>query len=155
MQMHKFKAELKRITATNLTSESLPSRNQRPYTGFPNKTNTGACLGFVPLNLCWDTSTYIVCNLYLFLIVFIVTFNNASGSIKRNNYKEKNNGRRYRLSISKKAREGQKSKRLVLTEQQLCTTLRAPGEGSPNFKWQRWSKDFLGFKIFEFGILLG
>ena len=42
---------------------------------FPNKTNTGACLGFVTLDLFWDTNTYIVCNLYLFHIVFIVTLN--------------------------------------------------------------------------------
>ena len=46
------------ITSTNLTAGSLPSRNQRPYTGSPNKTDTGAWLGFFPLNLLWDTNTW-------------------------------------------------------------------------------------------------
>ena len=53
-----------------------------------------------------------MCNLYLFLIVFIVTFN-ASGSIKRNNSNNnKNNDRRCGLSISKKAKRGAKKQKV-------------------------------------------
>ena len=74
-----------------------------------------------------------MCNLYLFLIVFIVTFKTSERK-KRNNYNNnKNNGRRCqlrcRLSISKNAREGQKSKRLVLAEQLLCTCCNRGGGG--------------------------
>ena len=54
-----------------------------------------------------------MCNLYLFLIVFIVTFN-ASGSIKRNNYNNKNNGRRCRLLIRKKVTRGAKKKKVCI-----------------------------------------
>ena len=52
-----------------------------------------------------------MCNLYLYLIVFIVPFN-ASESIKRNNYNNKNNGRRCRLSISKNAKRGAKKQKV-------------------------------------------
>ena len=54
-----------------------------------------------------------MCKLYLFLIVFIVTFN-ASGSIKRNDYNNKNNGRRCRLLIRKKARRGAKKQKVCI-----------------------------------------
>ena len=54
-----------------------------------------------------------MCNLYLFLIVFIVTLN-ASGSIKRNDYNNKNNDRRCRLLIRKKARRGAKKQKVSI-----------------------------------------
>ena len=68
-----------------------------------------------------------MCNLYLFLIAFIVTLN-ASESIKRNNYNNNNNGRRYRLLISKKATSGAKKQKVVLTEKQLWTCCTPGGE---------------------------
>ena len=52
-----------------------------------------------------------MCNLYL--IVFIVTLN-ASGSIKRNNYNKKNNGRRCGLLISKKVTRGAKKEKVCI-----------------------------------------
>ena len=101
-------------------------------------------------------NTYIVCNLYLFLIAFIVTFN-ASGSIKRNNYNNKDNGRRCRLSISKKATEGQKSARLVLAEQQLCTcSLRGAGGGVLRISSDRDDRRIVwGLKFSNWGFYLG
>ena len=54
-----------------------------------------------------------MCNLYLYLIVFIVTLN-ASGSIKRNNYNKKNNGRRCGLLISKKVTRGAKKEKVCI-----------------------------------------
>ena len=54
------------------------------------------------------------------VIFFLIIPFNASGSIKRNNYNNKNNDRRFRLH-KKKQREGQRSKRFVLAGQQLCT----------------------------------
>ena len=51
-----------------------------------------------------------MCNLYLFLIVTL----NASGSIKRNNYNNKNNDRRCRLLITKKARRGTKKQKVCI-----------------------------------------
>ena len=36
-------------------------------------------------------------------------------------------------------------------------TLRGDGGrqgGTPDFKWQEWSKDFFGFEIFDFGIFM-
>ena len=54
-----------------------------------------------------------MCKLYLFLIVFIVTFN-ASGSIKRNNYNNKNNGRRCQLLIRKKVTRGTKKQKVCI-----------------------------------------
>ena len=54
-----------------------------------------------------------MCNLYLFLTVFIVTFN-ASGSIKRNNYNNQNNGRRCQLLIRKKVTRGAKKQKVCI-----------------------------------------
>ena len=54
-----------------------------------------------------------MCNLYLFLIVFTVTLN-ASGSIKRNNYNNKNNDRRCRLLIRKKVTRGAKKQKVCI-----------------------------------------
>ena len=54
-----------------------------------------------------------MCNLYLYPIVFIVTLN-ASGSIKRNNYNKKNNGRRCGLLISKKVTRGAKKEKVCI-----------------------------------------
>ena len=54
-----------------------------------------------------------MCKLYLFLIVFIVTFN-ASWSIKRNNYNNKNNGRRCQLLIRKKVTRGAKKQKVCI-----------------------------------------
>ena len=77
-----------------------------------------------------------MCNLYLFLIVFIVTFN-ASGSIKRNNYNNKNNGRRCRLLISKQKRNerDKKAKGLYWQNNNFARAARQGGGvwGHPGF----------------------
>ena len=98
-----------------------------------------------------------MCNLYLFLIVFIATLN-ASGSIKRNNYNNnKNNGRRCGLSISKKAKRGAKKQKVGIGR---ITTLHVlhPGGGGrggfSEFQVTGMMEGFFGFEIFEFGILL-
>ena len=69
-----------------------------------------------------------MCNLYLFLIVFIVTFN-ASGSIKRNNYNNKNNDRRCRLLITKKARRGTKKQKVGIGRTTTLDVLHPRGRG--------------------------
>ena len=72
-----------------------------------------------------------MCNLYLFLIIFIVTLN-ASGSIKRNNYNNKNNGRRCRLLISKKGTRGEKKQKVCIGRTTTLDVLhprRGGGEG--------------------------
>ena len=69
-----------------------------------------------------------MCNRYLFLIVFIVTFN-ASGSIKRNNYNNKNNGRRCRLLISKNATRGTKKQKVCIGRTTTMHVLHARGVG--------------------------
>ena len=58
--------------------------------------------------------------LFIYYFFFIIPFN-ASRSIKRNNYNNKNNDGRCQLRKKKKQREGQRSKRFVLAGQQLCT----------------------------------
>ena len=68
-----------------------------------------------------------MCNLYLFLIVFTVTLN-ASGSIKRNNYNNKNNDRRCRLLITKKARRGTKKQKVCIGRTTTLDVLH-PGGG--------------------------
>ena len=96
-----------------------------------------------------------MCNLYLFLIVFIVTFNNASGSIKRNNYNNKNNGRRCRLSISKNAKRGAKKQKVGIGK---TTTLHVlhPGGGVPRISSDRDDgRIFWGFKCSNSGFYLG
>ena len=77
-----------------------------------------------------------MCNLYLFLIVFIVTLN-ASGSIKRNNYNNKNNGRRCWLLISKKATRGAKKQKVFVGRTTTLHVLHprgGRGRGTPDFK---------------------
>ena len=69
-----------------------------------------------------------MCKLYLFLVVFIVTLN-ASGSIKRNNYNNKNNGRRCRLLISKKARRGTKKQKVFIGKTTTLQVLHPGGGG--------------------------
>ena len=65
-----------------------------------------------------------MCNLYLFLIVTL----NASGSIKRNNYNNKNNDRRCRLLITKKARRGTKKQKVFIGRTTTLDVLH-PGGG--------------------------
>ena len=69
-----------------------------------------------------------MCNLYLFLIVFTVTLN-ASGSIKRNNYNNKNNDRSCRLLITKKARRGTKKQKVCIGRTTTLHVLHPGGEG--------------------------
>ena len=71
-----------------------------------------------------------MCNLYLFLIVTL----NASESIKRNNYNNKNNGRRCRLLISKKARRGTKKQKVFIGKTTTLQVLHPGGGGTPDFK---------------------
>ena len=68
-----------------------------------------------------------MCKLYLFIIVFTVTLN-ASGSIKRNNYNNKNNDRRCRLLITKKARRGTKKQKVCIGRRTTLDVLH-PGVG--------------------------
>ena len=78
-----------------------------------------------------------MCNLYLFLIVFTVTLN-ASGSIKRNNYNNKNNDRRCRLLITKKARRGTKKQKVCFGRTTTLDVLHpgGGGEGTIGEFWQ-------------------
>ena len=69
-----------------------------------------------------------MCNLYLFLIVFIVTLN-ASGSIKRNNYNNKNNGKRCGLLISQKGTRGAKKQKVFIGRTTTLDVLHPRGEG--------------------------
>ena len=69
-----------------------------------------------------------MCNLFLFLIIFIVTLN-ASGSIKRNNYNNKNNGRRCRLLISKKGTRGAKKQKVCIGRTTTLDVLHPMGGG--------------------------
>ena len=69
-----------------------------------------------------------MCNLYLFLIVFIVTLN-ASGSIKRNNYNNKNNGRRCQLFIRKKVTRGAKKQKVCIGRTTTLHVLHPPWKG--------------------------
>ena len=69
-----------------------------------------------------------MCNLYLFLIIFIVTLN-ALGSIKRNNYNNKNNGRRCRLLISKKGTRGAKKRKVCIGRTTTLGVLHPRGGG--------------------------
>ena len=69
-----------------------------------------------------------MCKLYLFIIVFTVTLN-ASGSIKRNNYNNKNNGRRCRLSICKKAKRGAKKQKVCIDRTTTFDVLHPGGGG--------------------------
>ena len=69
-----------------------------------------------------------MCNLYLYPIVFIVTLN-ASGSIKRNNYNKKNNGRRCGLLISKKVTRGAKKQKVCIGRTTTLEVLPPSGVG--------------------------
>ena len=69
-----------------------------------------------------------MCKLYLFIIVFTVTLN-ASGSIKRNNYNNKNNDRRCRLLITKKARRGTKKQKVCIGRTTTLHVLHPGGRG--------------------------
>ena len=69
-----------------------------------------------------------MCKLYLFIIVFTVTLN-ASGSIKRNNYNNKNNGKRCRLLISKKGRRGAKKQKVCIGRTTTLDVLHPGGGG--------------------------
>ena len=69
-----------------------------------------------------------MCNLFLFLIIFIITLN-ASGSIKRNNYNNKNNGKRCRLLISKKGRRGAKKQKVCIGRTTTLDVLHPGGGG--------------------------
>ena len=69
-----------------------------------------------------------MCNLFLFLIIFIITLN-ASGSIKRNNYNNKNNGKRCRLLISKKGTRGAKKQKVCIGRTTTLDVLHPGGGG--------------------------
>ena len=69
-----------------------------------------------------------MCNLYLFLIAFIVTLN-ALGSIKRNNCNNKNNGRRCRLLISEKGTRGTKKQKVFIGRTTTLDVLYPGGGG--------------------------
>ena len=69
-----------------------------------------------------------MCKLYLFIIVFTVTLN-ASGSIKRNNYNNKNNGKRCRLLISKKGTRGAKKQKVCIGRTTTLDVLHPRGGG--------------------------
>ena len=69
-----------------------------------------------------------MCKLYLFLVVFIVTLN-ASGSIKRNNYNNKNNSRRCRLLISRKGTRGAKKQKVGIGRTTTLDVLHPRGRG--------------------------
>ena len=101
-------------------------------------------------------NTYIVCNLYLFLIAFIVTFN-ASGSIKRNNYNNKDNGRRCRLSISKKATRGAKKCKVGIGRTTtLYVFLEGAGGGVLRISSDRDDRRIVwGLKFSNWGFYLG
>ena len=94
-----------------------------------------------------------MCNLYLYPIVFIVTLN-ASGSIKRNNYNKKNNGRRCRLLIGKKVTRGAKKQKVCIGRTITLDVLPPSGVGGGEGWVLRSSIDrddrrILGFFLFR------
>ena len=96
-----------------------------------------------------------MCNLYLFFIVFIVTFN-ASGSRKRNNYNNKNNGRRFRLLISKKATRGAKKQNVCSGRTTTLHVLQPTGGGGTRISSDRDDRRiFWGLKVSNSGFFLG